>query len=42
MFKNKTICVPLNTVSAFVDNYKEYVEVFYEVSDFCLENHILC
>ena len=34
--------VPLNALRVFVDDYKEYVDVFYEVSDFCLDNHVLC
>ena len=54
MFKNKILSyimnisyfipffIPLQAIRSFMDDYKEHVDVFYEVSEFCLENRVLC
>ena len=54
MFKNKIMScvmnvsyfipffVPLDAVRSFIDDFKEHIDTFYEVSEFCLENHVLC
>lgn len=50
MFKNKIMCyvmnisfsIPFDNIRFLIYNYNEWVDVFNEVSDFCLENHVLC
>ena len=50
MFKNKMLCYIMNIsyfvlvddITFIINNHKEWIDIFYEVSDFCLDNHVLC